>query len=69
MKTFLVEWRIEIDAETPELAAARALAIQRNAQSDAVVFDVYEADNGEKITIDLNDQTGNADALVKPSVS
>ena len=63
-KEFLVEWRINVEADTPQLAAARALEIQRNAESHAVVFDVYETDNGEKVTVDLMEDTGDADAEI-----
>jgi hypothetical protein len=52
MKTFLVEWCIDIDAKTPEEAARRALEIQRNPASQAVVFDVT-GENGETTRVDL----------------
>lgn len=40
MKTYLVTWEIELDAETPEAAARAALAIQRDPNSLATVFNV-----------------------------
>jgi len=52
MKSFVVEWTIDIDAETPEQAARRALEIQRNPESHAVVFDVISHD-GEITRVDL----------------
>ena len=52
MKTFLVEWAIDIDAATPEAAARRALEIQRNPASMATVFDVT-GENGIKHRVDL----------------
>ena len=44
---YLVKWEINVEADTPREAAVKALAIQRNRESTAVVFDV----GGE--TIDL----------------
>ena len=55
-QTYHVEWSIEIDAETPEEAARKALEIQRDSASCATVFDVYEMDgDGEATRIDLDD--------------
>ena len=43
MAQYLVEWKIDIDANSPEEAAAQALYIQRDVESTALVFDVtYE---------------------------
>ncbi len=39
-KTYLVTWEIEIDAESPRQAAARALKIQRDPESTALEFKV-----------------------------
>jgi len=41
---FLVAWEIDIDADSPESAARRALEIQRDPESTAVVFDVMPID-------------------------
>lgn len=40
MKTYLVTWRIDIDADSPEEAAAQALTIQRDIESIALCFEV-----------------------------
>ena len=48
MHTFKVTWEIEIEADTPEDAARQALAIQRDPESIATVFEV-------KATIDLHE--------------
>ena len=40
MKTYLVTWEIEIDAKSPKDAAKKALKIQRDKNSTALVFDV-----------------------------
>lgn len=41
MKTYRVRWKIDIEAETPEEAAARALIVQRN-QDEANVATVFD---------------------------
>lgn len=58
MKTFLVTWQIDIDAETPQEAAAQALIVQRDNDpaNSATVFDVIEHGNGGAIVrIDLSE--------------
>lgn len=56
MKGYHVIWEIDLDADTPADAARQALAIQRDRFSQAIVFDVIEADsNGEAQRIDLFD--------------
>ncbi len=55
---FRVIWDIDIDANTPEEAARKALAIQRNPRSIAVIFKVAESTsdgtvNPHSHTIDL----------------
>lgn len=42
MNHYLVTWEIELDAETPEEAARKALEIQRDPNSIATVFDVVD---------------------------
>jgi len=37
---YLVKWEIDIDADSPHEAAEKALAIQRNPESIATVFEV-----------------------------
>jgi hypothetical protein len=51
MKTWYVEWRIEVDAETPEEAARIAQSMQRDPNSGATVFHVA-TDKGFEV-IDL----------------
>lgn len=51
MRTYRVKWEIDIDADSPREAAERALEIQQNPESTAVVFDVY--DGLTTVTIDL----------------
>jgi hypothetical protein len=54
MKTFTVRWTIEIDAETPEEAAWKALEIQRDQDSLATAFDVCDKE-GNHTWVDLLD--------------
>lgn len=54
MAKYLVEWSIDIEAETPREAAEQALAIQRRQNSSAVVFNVLN-ESGETETIDLEE--------------
>ncbi len=49
---YLVNWPIDIWAETPEEAARQALKIQSDPKSIATVFDVKD-DSGTETTIDL----------------
>lgn len=42
MTEYLVTWSIELDAESPEDAALQALAIHRDPESLATVFNVAE---------------------------
>lgn len=56
MTTYRVEWVIDIEADTPEEAARKALAIQRNPESIATVFDVLECDQSGDVTrVDLEE--------------
>jgi hypothetical protein len=54
MTEYLVEWSIEVSADSPEEAARTALAIQRKHDSSATVFNVY-AENGDPVQIDLTE--------------
>ena len=42
MTEYLVTWCIFVEARTPEEAAGLALAAQRNVESTATCFDVYD---------------------------
>ena len=53
MTEYLVTWCIFVEAETPEEAARGALAEQRDIESTATCFDVY-------------DETGRRDTIVCP---
>ena len=55
METYRVEWEIEIDAESPEEAAAEALRIQRDVNSMATCFKVWDELGEEMIPVDLTE--------------
>lgn len=51
-KTYIVRWEIEVDAGSPEGAAAIARDIQRDPGSTATVFDVRRK-GGRAVRIDV----------------
>ena len=53
-----VKWEIDIDARTPRAAARKALAIHRNPESIATVFDVTNR-RGRTIRVDLGQKETN----------
>ena len=53
MTQYLVKWEIDIEADNPEEAARKALEIQRDRNSRALVFDVIHEANDYKWMIDL----------------
>lgn len=55
MARYLVTWQIDIEADTPEEAAVRALIVQRDPESTATYFKVDDPENCETITVDLSD--------------
>lgn len=52
MNSYSVVWAIDIDAESPEEAAQKALQYQRDPNSTATVFNVENVETGEQSTID-----------------
>lgn len=42
MPRYWVRWEIDVDAGSPQEAAEKALAVHRDQDSIATVFDVYE---------------------------
>ena len=48
-----VIWEIDLDADSQREAAEKALAIHRNPESIATVFDVVDK-TGRKTTVDLD---------------
>jgi hypothetical protein len=61
MTEYLVNWSIDIEADSPEQAAQKALAIQRNNDPAnlATVFKVSPVGSDETIEIDLSEVDGN----------
>ena len=47
-----VKWEIDVDEDTPEAAAVVALAMQRDPESTATVFDITSGD-GKTVRVDL----------------
>jgi len=54
MTHYLVTWKIDIEADSPEEAAAQALITQRDPESAATVFTVVDMPTKTKTTVDLN---------------
>ena len=52
LKEYLVEWTIELNAESPEDAARQALAIQRDPESTANVFICFADSKAVRIDLD-----------------
>ncbi|NTY62204.1 hypothetical protein [Mycolicibacterium sphagni] len=50
-----VTWEIDIDADNPHAAAAKALAIQRNPESIATFFGVTARSGGATNHVDFHD--------------
>lgn len=55
MKTYHIMWEMDIEADSPRLAAARAREVQLDQTSIATVFDVIERDGEDIQRIDLLD--------------
>lgn len=59
MKTYLVTWKIDMEADSPEEAAVKALIVQRDNDpaNTATVFDVSEWGSPEKVhRVDTSDR-------------
>lgn len=52
---YRVLWEIDLIADNPKDAAREALAIQRNPESLATVFDVYRARRRKPVRVDLGE--------------
>ena len=52
MKTYIVTWSIDIDAESPIEAAEQALQIQRDCDSFATEFEVKDVSLNESYIVD-----------------
>ena len=54
LKPYRVMWEIDVDAGSPREAAIKALEIQRDPESTAVVFKVQQKPGGwEQVDLDL----------------
>jgi len=52
MTDYLVTWKIDIEADSPEEAAKEALLIQKDQGSYATCFTVINKESNEKFEID-----------------
>lgn len=55
MAQYLVTWEIDIEADSDEEAAAKALEIQRDPESTATFFWVKHVNSGEETAVDVLD--------------
>lgn len=55
-KEYLVVWAIDMDADSPEEAAAKALTVMRDPESSALYFEVKEHGTTEPKMVDLFDR-------------
>ncbi|MBU3968416.1 MAG: hypothetical protein KKG76_13780 [Euryarchaeota archaeon] len=55
MAEYLVEWKIDIDAENPLDAAKQARCIHLDPESTATVFQVTDTKTNEKVDVDLDE--------------
>jgi hypothetical protein len=63
MRTYIVTWFIDIEAESPEEAAAEALDIMRDEDSTATIFDVKW--DGNTKTVEVNCELDDQDARLQ----
>lgn len=52
MRSYLVTWCIDIEATSPEAAAAEALDMMRDEDSTATIFDVKWEGNTKTVEVD-----------------
>jgi len=52
-KQYLVKWEIDITASSPQEAAKQALEIQRDKNSEALMFDVLEQATNSETAVSL----------------
>ena len=55
MAQYLVTWEIDIEADSDQEAAAKALEIQRDPESTATFFRVTHRNSGEETAVDVLD--------------
>jgi len=55
MAEYLVEWKIDIDADNPVDAAKQARRIHLDPESTALVFQVTDTKTNEKVDVDLDE--------------
>lgn len=53
MKSYRVEWNIDIAAESPRAAAIEALKVQQDPFSEAITFRITNMDTNKVTVVDL----------------
>jgi hypothetical protein len=53
MNGYRVTWEMDFEADTPEEAATQALAVHRDPESTATVFDVWPDDGRDVVRVDV----------------
>jgi hypothetical protein len=56
MKKYFIIWEIDIEAENAVEACRQALDIQRDKESMATVFSVFEEDSTDMTYVDLSEE-------------
>lgn len=54
MRSYLITWRIDIEADSPEEAAAQALIAQRDHEATCTCFEVKDKADGKETFVDLS---------------
>lgn len=58
MDRYKVRWEIDVEADTPEGAAVLAWQMQRNPESVATVYEVFDDEDQHVARVDLNPEHG-----------
>ena len=66
MKSYLVTWKIDIEADTPEEAAMQALIIHRDTESAAQHFSVTDCEANKTYSIDLSNERSTFEKELAP---
>jgi len=54
MRSYLITWQIDIEADSPEEAAAQALIAQRDSEATCTCFEVKDKEDGQETFVDLS---------------
>lgn len=62
MPEYVVRWQMDFEADTPEDAARKALAVHRDPRSIATVFNVD--DGSASVEVDLGEESGDVETTI-----